>query len=55
MNERGGELYHIIGELLLQSETNLMLQLLQSGKNQLLMQQAIYNFIGYIRMQGMRL
>ena len=43
MNERGGELYHIIGELLLQSETNLMLQLLQSGKNQLLMQQAIYS------------
>ena len=43
MNERGSELYHIndiIGELI---EIRNMLQLLQSEKNQLLMQQAIYS------------
>ena len=40
MNERGSELYHIIGELIAIGN---MLQLLQSAKNQLLMQQAIYS------------
>ena len=35
MNERGSELYHIIGELIAIGN---MLQLLQLGKNQLLMQ-----------------
>ena len=40
MNERGSELYHIIGEL---TAIGNMLQLLQSGKNQLLMQQAIHS------------
>ena len=40
MNERGSELYHIIGELIAIGN---MLQLLQSEKNQLLMQQAIYS------------
>ena len=41
MNERGSELYHIIGELIVIAGN--MLQLLQSAKNQLLMQQAIYS------------
>ena len=40
MNERGSELYHIIDELIAIGN---MLQLLQSAKNQLLMQQAIYS------------
>ena len=40
MNERGSELYHIIGELIAIGNT---LQLLQSEKNQLLMQQAIHS------------
>ena len=40
MNERGSELCRIIGELIVIGN---MLQLLQSEKNQLLMQQAIYS------------
>ena len=40
MDERGSKLYHIIGEVIAIGN---MLQLLQSEKNQLLMQQAIHS------------